>query len=144
VEESIVDKMSSDILARLVAVQVELTKIAVELAGASTPQKASKAGDVGAPVKARKPKKISAEVLEQLKTSSADVAKAIDDSSSENSSGKKKRVISAERMAYLKSPEHAAKLKAGREVKKARKNAEQQAQELVRSLEETEGQQDSE
>ena len=128
--------MSSEILARLIAVQAELAKIAIELAGAQTPQKPIASSVPAAPVKARRPKKISPEVLEQVKTAGVEAVKDIEDAVSETSSEKqkKKRVISEERLAYLKSPEHIAKLKAGREARKARKNAEKQAEELANSL----------
>lgn len=129
--------MSSNILARLSAVQVELAKIAEELAKTSTPQKSTVSSEMGAPVKARRPKKISSEELEQVKSVGIDAVKAINETSSEENSSeksKKKRVISEERLAYLKSPEHIAKLKAAKEASKARKNAEKHAEELVNSL----------
>lgn len=124
--------MSSDIVARLAAVQVELAKIAAELSGASTPKKPSVLASPKAPMKAPKPRALTREELEQIKKESLETAKAIEEASAKKS--EKKRVISEERMAYLKSPEHAAKLRAGREAKKVRKNAEHHAEELVKSL----------
>jgi hypothetical protein len=125
--------MSSDIVARLVAVQEELAKIAAELSGSKTPQKPSVLASPSAPIKAPKPRSLTREELEQIKKDSLEAAKAIEEAAARKS--EKKRVISDERMAYLKSPEHAAKLRAGREAKKARKNAEHHAEELVKSLE---------
>ena len=46
---------------------------------------------------------------------------------SENEGEKQKRKISPERLAYLKSPEHAAKLKAGLDAYRAKKAAEKAA-----------------
>jgi hypothetical protein len=136
--------MSSDILARLVAVQAELAKIIVELTGPSTPQKSIVSSVPIAPVKARRPK-ITTEVLEEVKTSGGEAVKAINDTESENSEKtKKKRVISEERLTYLKSPEHIAKLKAGKEARKARKNAEKHAEELVKSLDNSYDKEDGE
>ncbi len=100
-------KMST-ILQRLLAIQAQINELIAEVQG-SEPKAPN------APKKIKRTKSLSSEDKEALKESGADAAKAIE-------AEKPKRVL---------SPEHLEKLKAGREVAKARKAAEKAAEQAA-------------
>jgi hypothetical protein len=113
----------STVLPRLLAMQRELNALIAELQGGSsapsTPEVKPDAAVAEAPKKRGRPKKVvSEEDKEAAKKAGAEAAGAISDAVS-SASEKPKRII---------TPEHLAKLKAGREARKERLKAEKAAE----------------
>ncbi len=115
----------ASVLPRLLAMQRELNALIAELQGGSsapsTPEVKPEAAVPDAPKKRSpgRPKKVvSEEDKEAAKKAGAEAAGAISDAAS-SASEKPKRVL---------SPEHLAKLKAGREARKERLKAEKAAE----------------
>ena len=113
----------SSVLPRLLAMQRELNALIAELQGASsaptTPEAKPEAIVSEAPKKRGRPKKVvSDQDKEAAKNAGAEAAGAISDAAS-SASEKQKRIL---------SPEHLAKLKAGREARKERLKAEKAAE----------------
>jgi hypothetical protein len=114
----------SSVLPRLLAMQRELNALIAELQGTSsaptTPEVKPTADTPEAPKKkVGRPKKVvSDEDKEAAKKAGAEAAEAINDAGS-SAPEKPKRVL---------SPEHLAKLKAGREARKERLKAEKAAE----------------
>jgi hypothetical protein len=106
----------SSVLQRLLALQAQINELIVEIQG-SQPQAPN------APKKVKRVKAVSMDDKEVLKESGSDAAKAIE--SADTITEKPKKVLSSE---------HLAKLRAGREVAKARKAAEKAAEEATSNV----------
>ena len=104
----------STVLQHLLKMQAQINELIAEV------QDSEKKAP-NAPKKIKRFTKITEEDKEALKESASDAAKAIESAAGETP----KRVL---------SPEHLAKLKAGREVAKARKAAELEAQNAIKNL----------
>jgi hypothetical protein len=124
----------ASVLPRLLAMQRELNALIAELQGGSsapsTPEVKPETAVAEAPKKRSpgRPRKIvSEEDKEAAKKAGAEAAGAISDAAS-SASEKPKRVLSPKQLAMLRSPEHQAKMKAGREARKERLKAEKAAE----------------
>jgi hypothetical protein len=102
----------SAVLQQLLEIQAQVNELIAQM-------QMSEPKAPNAPRKVKRAKSLANEDKESLKESGSDAAKAIEAAASPE---KTKRVL---------SPEHLAKLKAGREVAKARKAAEQAASAMI-------------